>query len=190
MMEDFILVPTPTLVRDLNHTQIILLWVIWKLVIKGKGRCSPTNSELSNLVWVDTRTIQRCLKKLVDMWYIDDGGWQKCHWGVTKMSPIEMQEWTGEKPQKRVLTTKMSPPIYNKIYSIYTTSSKKEERNIKKEEREKMLEVFRKDDRLVRFINEEDAVRWRDYKQASKKPYKDIDSFIIALVKMKNIIQS
>ena len=80
-------------------------------------------------------------------------------------------------------------PLYNNIYSIYTTSSKKEERNIKKEEREKMLEVFRKDDRLVRFMDEDDVIRWWEYKQASKKPYKDVGSFITALVKIKNIIK-
>jgi hypothetical protein len=52
-----------------------------------------------------------------------------------------------------------------------------------------MLETFRKDERLVRFMNEEDVIRWWDHKQASKKPYKDIGSFITALVKIKNIIK-
>lgn len=84
---------------------------------------------------------------------------------------------------------KCPPYIYNNNILYTTTSSKKEERNIKKEEREKMLEVFRKDERLVRFMNEEDVIRWWDSKQASKKPYKDISSFITALVKIKNIIK-
>lgn len=71
----------------------------------------------------------------------------------------------------------------------FNKSSKKEERNIKKEEMEKMLESFRKDERLVRFMNEEDVIRWWEYKQSSKKPYKDISSFITALVKIKNVIK-
>ena len=70
-----------------------------------------------------------------------------------------------------------------------SSSKKKEERNIKKEEMEEMLEVFRKDERLVRFMEESDVIRWWEHKQASKKPYKDIDSFIKALVKIKNIIK-
>jgi hypothetical protein len=52
-----------------------------------------------------------------------------------------------------------------------------------------MLETFRKDERLVRFMNEEDVIRWWDHKQASKKPYKDINSFMRAMVQIKNIIK-
>lgn len=74
--------------------------------------------------------------------------------------------------------------MYNNI-----SSSKKEERNIKKEEREKMLEAFRNDDRLTRYENEDDVIRWWDHKQASKKPYKDVNSFMRAMVTIKNIIK-
>jgi hypothetical protein len=52
-----------------------------------------------------------------------------------------------------------------------------------------MLEEFRKDERLVKFMEEVDVIRWWEYKQASKKPYKDIKAFITALVKIKNIIK-
>lgn len=59
----------------------------------------------------------------------------------------------------------------------------------KKEEREKMLEAFRNDDRLTRYENEDDVIRWWDHKQASKKPYKDVNSFMRAMVTIKNIIK-
>ena len=68
------------------------------------------------------------------------------------------------------------------------SSSSKEKENRKEKERNEMLDVFRKDDRLIRFMEEEDVIRWRDFKQSSKKPYKDIKSFITALVKIKNDI--
>ena len=77
-----------------------------------------------------------------------------------------------------------------KSYFNNTTisSSRKEKENIKEKEKNEMLDVFRKDNRLIRFMDEEDVIRWRDFKQASKKPYKDIKTFITALVKIKNDI--
>lgn len=77
------------------------------------------------------------------------------------------------------------------IHNIYKSlsSSKKEEKNIRKEEREKVLEAFRKDERLVRFMDEDDVLRWWDFKEGTKKPYKDFSSYITALVKFKNIIK-
>lgn len=75
------------------------------------------------------------------------------------------------------------------MYNNISSSSKKEERNIKKEEREKMLEAFRNDDRLTRYENEDDVIRWWDHKQSSKKPYKDVNSFMRAMVTIKNIIK-
>lgn len=72
------------------------------------------------------------------------------------------------------------------IYKHNTiTSSKKEERNRKKEE---MLEAFRNDGRLTPYMDEADVVKWLDYKEWRKEPYKDIDSFITALVRAKNNI--
>ena len=49
-MDDFILVPTPTLVKDLNHTQIILLGTIRNLAMKDKGKCYATNEELGKMI--------------------------------------------------------------------------------------------------------------------------------------------
>lgn len=42
------------------------------------------------------------------------------------------------------------------------SSSKKEEKKRRKEE---MLEAFRKDERLTPYMNEEDVVRWWEYKE-------------------------
>ena len=186
-MDEIILIPKAILGKDLNHTQIILLWVIRKLSTKEKWKCYATNEELGEIMWTEIRTIQRWIKKLVELWFITIER-QICR-STTKMSPTNNQLETEKTIKIRVLATKMSP-LYNNIYSIYTnTSKKKEERNIKKEEMEKMLEVFRKDERLVRFMEEADVIRWWEHKQASKKPYKDTDSFIKALVKIKNIIK-
>lgn len=68
------------------------------------------------------------------------------------------------------------------------SSSKKEKENRKEKERNEMLAVFRNDNRLIKFMEEEDVIRWWDFKQSSKKPYKNIKSFITALVKIKNKI--
>lgn len=68
-----------------------------------------------------------------------------------------------------------------------STSSKKEEKKIRKEE---MLEAFRNDSRLTPYMNEEDVDRWLDYKEKIKKPYQDTRSFITAMVKVKNNIAS
>ena len=74
------------------------------------------------------------------------------------------------------------------INNTTISSSRKEKENRKEKERDEMLDVFRKDTRLIRFMDEEDVIRWWDFKQSSKKPYKDIKSFITALVKIKNDI--
>lgn len=70
------------------------------------------------------------------------------------------------------------------IHTLYT-SSKKEE---KKKRKEEMLESFRKDDRLTPYMDEEDVCKWWDYKEWTKKPYKDTKSFITMLVTIKNVI--
>lgn len=89
---------------------------------------------------------------------------------------------------KQAKTSKTSKTSESDSISIsYSTSSKKEEKNIRKEE---MLEAFRNDDRFRRFINEDDAVTWWDFKQSSKKPYKDVKTFITALVKIMNVIKN
>lgn len=67
------------------------------------------------------------------------------------------------------------------------SSSKKEEKNRRKEE---MLEAFRKDERLTPYMNEEDVVRWWEYKEWRKEPYKDAKSFIKTLIGVKNDIAS
>lgn len=74
------------------------------------------------------------------------------------------------------------------LYNTTISSSRKEKENIKEKEKNEMLDVFRKDNRLIRFMEEEDVIRWRDFKQWSKKPYKDIKTFITALVQIKNEI--
>lgn len=73
------------------------------------------------------------------------------------------------------------------IHNISSSSSKKEEKNIRKEE---MLEAFRNDERLTPYMDEEYVCKWWDFKEWTKKPYKNIDSFITMLVKMKNKIKN
>ena len=165
---------------------MILFWIILALTDKSEKKCYTTDEELGRKLNSDSRTIRRNLNTLIEKWYI------KTSW--TKMStdgqkcPKRNASWELRKSAKIIVFGQKCPSYIYK-YIISNITSKKEERNIKKEEMEKMLEVFRKDERLVRFMEESDVIRWWEHKQASKKPYKDIDSFITALVKIKNIIK-
>lgn len=185
-MDEFIIIPDFILEdKELNHAQKILFWVIWKLMNKEK-KCYSSYEELGKILNSDDRTSRRNLDILSEKWYVEyviDKNvkkWQKCQNEKESLELVKNRKCI-------VFWQKCHSYIYN-IYSLYKSSSKKKI-NIKDEEKEKMLETFRKDERLVRFMNEEDVIRWWDYKQASKKPYKDISSFITALVKIKNIIK-
>ena len=195
-MDGFIIIPDFILEsKELNHAQMILFWMILKLFNNVEKKCYTTDEELGMKLNSDSRTIRRNLNILIEKWYI------KTSW--TKMStdgqkcPKKNTSWELRKGAKIIVFGQKCPSYIYNIYSLLNISSskkeerniKKEERNIKKEEMEKMLEVFRKDERLVRFMEEADVIRWWEHKQASKKPYKDTDSFIKALVKIKNIIK-
>lgn len=65
------------------------------------------------------------------------------------------------------------------------SSSKKEERNIKKEE---MLEAYRSNMKINSVYKEEDVEMWLDYKIDKKQPYKNARSFCTYLVSVKKEI--
>ena len=185
-MDGFIIIPDFILEdKELNHAQKILFWVIWKLMNKEK-KCYSSYEELGKILNSDDRTSRRNLDILSEKWYVEyviDKNvkkWQKC------------QNWKDSaelvKNRKCIIFWQKCPSYIYK-YIIGNITSKKEERNIKDEEREKMLEAFRNDDRLTRYENEDDVIRWWDHKQASKKPYKDVTSFMRAMVKIKNTIK-
>ena len=67
----------------------------------------------------------------------------------------------------------------NTIYSSNTTSSKKVERNKKKEE---MILAVKNHPKLSNIIREEDLNIWLDYKIDKKQPYKNARSFCTYLV--------
>ena len=188
-MDDFIIIPDFILEsKELNHAQMILFWMILKLSNNVEKKCYTTDEELGEKLNSDSRTIRRNLNVLIEKGYIETS-WTKMSTDGQKC-PKRNASWELRKSAKIIIFGQKCPSYIYNIYSIYNkSSSKKEERNIKKEEMEKMLEVFRKDERLVRFMNEEDVIRWWEHKQASKKPYKDINSFMRAIVKIKNIIK-
>ena len=185
-MDGFIIIPDFILEdKELNHAQKILFWVIWKLMNKEK-KCYSSYEELGKILNSDDRTSRRNLDILSEKWYVEYVSdknvkkWQKC------------QNWKESSElvkNRKCIVFWQKCPSYIYKYIISNITSKKEERNIKDEEKEKMLETFRKDERLVRFMNEDDVIRWWDHKQASKKPYKDINSFMRAMVQIKNIIK-
>ena len=121
--------------------------------------------------------------------------WKRHKWNqYTKMEQMEQNGTNGtNEGVSEIWTDKLEQMEQNgtlsdntnNISSFTTTSSKKEEKNRRKEE---MLEAFRKDERLTPYMNEEDVVRWWEYKEWRKEPYKDTDSFITALVRAKNNI--
>ena len=194
VMEDVILIPDSILKsKDLNHTQIILLCIIMNILATTKKKKNSISDEiLGKIMNCDNRTIRRNLKTLKDLWYLEievDKNVPKNE-DLGQGCPTRDVKWELRKTTRIVCLGQKCPPYIYNIYSLYTnTSSRKEEKNIRKEEREKMLEEFRKDERLVKFMEEADVIRWWEYKQASKKPYKDIKAFITALVKIKNIIK-
>ena len=116
--------------------------------------------------------------------------WQNHEWN--QYSKLDKKRKPNSKVQKTPLEqmeqngtngTNGTDSNTNTIYS----SSKKEERNKKKEE---MLERFRNDERLTPYMDEEYVCKRWDFKEWTKKPYKDVDSFITMLVKMKNKIKN
>ena len=113
--------------------------------------------------------------------------WKKHTWN--QYTKGDKKRNSKEKAQKMAVE-QMEQMEQNGTVSWYTynniISSYKEEKNIRKEE---MLEAFRNDNRLTRYENEEDVIRWWDHKQANKKPYKDVSSFMRAMVKIKNTIK-
>lgn len=193
-MEDVILIPDSILKsKDLNHTQIILLCVIMNILATTKKKKHSISDEiLGKIMNCDNRTIRRNLKTLKDLWYLEievDKNVPKSE-DLGQDCPTRDTKWELRKTTRNVCLGQKCPPYIYNIYSLYTnTSSRKEEKNIRKEEREKMLEAFRNDDRLTRYENEDDVIKWWDYKQASKKPYKDVSSFMRAMVTIKNIIK-
>lgn len=170
--------------KDLNYAQMMLFWLILKLANNSQKKCNATNEELGDVLNSKDRTIRANLKLLARRGYINIE-WQKIATDGKKLPP-QNTNWELKKTARFISLGKKLPPYIYNIYSNTTTSSKKEERNRKKEE---MLEAFRNDDRFKRFINEEDAIIWWEHKQASKKPYKDVNSFITALVKIMNVIK-
>lgn len=186
-MDEFIIIPDFILEdKELNHAQKILFWVIWKLMNKEK-KCYSSYEDLGKILNSDDRTSRRNLDILSEKWYIEyviDKNvkkWQKCQNWKESLELVKNRKCI-------IFWQKCHSYIYN-IYSLYNNSSSKKKINIKKEEREKMLEAFRNDDRLTRYENEDDVIRWWDHKQTSKKPYKDVNSFMRAMVKIKNTIK-
>ena len=118
-------------------------------------------------------------------------GWKNHSWNqYTRQSEKRYPQKQAKKPSMEAMETmEANGSMTDTLTIIHSSSSKKEEKNIRKEEREKMLEAFRKDDRLIRFMDEDDVLRWWDFKEGTKKPYKDFSSYITALVKFKNIIK-
>lgn len=168
---------------------MILFWIILSLSKYKEKKCYATDEELGGYINSDSRTVRRNLKGLKEKWYIlcwtnlsSEG--QKC---PSKDASSEL------KKSPRFITFGQKCPPYIYKYIIYNNTSNKnniysnkDKENIKNE----MLETFRKDERLIRFMNEEDVIKWWNHKQASKKPYKDVGTFITALVKIKNIIKN
>lgn len=184
-MDDFILLPTFILEdKSLNYAQKILFWVILKLLKKEK-KCHTTDEELGEILNSNCRSIRRNIYTLVEKWYIWIVGTKMSQMG--QKCPTRYDKWELRKTARIITLGQKCPPYIYNIYSIYNTSSKKEEKNIRKEE---MLEAFRNDGRFTRFMDEEDVIRWWDFKQSSKKPYKDVKTFITALVKIMNVIKN
>ena len=188
-MDDFIIIPDFILEsKELNHAQMILFWMILKLSNNVEKKCYTTDEELGMKLNSDSRTIRRNLNVLIEKGYIETS-WTKMSTDGQKC-PKRNASLELRKSAKIIVFGQKCPPYIYNIYSLLNkSSSKKEERNIKKEEKEKMLEAFRNDDRLTRYENEDDVIRWWDHKQSSKKPYKDINSFMRAMVTIKNIIK-
>lgn len=170
--------------KDLNYAQMILFWLILKLANNSKKKCNATNEELGDVLNSKDRTIRANLKLLARKGYINIE-WQKIATDGKKLPPQNVN-WELKKTARFIALGKKLPPYIYNIYSN-TTSSKKEEKNRRKEE---MLEAFRKDARLTPYMNEEDVVRWWEYKEWRKEPYKDAKSFIKTLIEAKNDIAS
>ena len=110
-------------------------------------------------------------------------------WWAPEGNSNAVKNWKNDiKQAKQAKQAKTSKTSESDSYSIsILSSSKKEEKNRRKEE---MLEAFRKDERLTPYMNEEDVVRWLEYKEWRKEPYKDAKSFIKTLIGVKNDIAS
>lgn len=97
--------------------------------------------------------------------------------GVEQMEQMEQDGTNGTNQNSNSLSTS-------------STSSKRIEKKKEKEKRkEEMLERFRKDDRLTPYMDEDYVVKRWDFKEGTKKPYKDVDSFITMLVARMNKIK-
>lgn len=109
-------------------------------------------------------------------------GNQYTKWDEKRNSSDKAQKKTVEQMEQMEQVGTNGTNIYTHTIS---SSSKKEE---KKKRKEEMLEAFRKDDRLTPYMSEEDVCKWWDYKEWTKKSYKDVGTFIKMLVMVKNVI--
>ena len=69
-MVSFIKIPDTVLQdRNLNHTQILLYWVIMSLT-KKEWYCRASNRTLWDMLWIWIWMVQNSIKKLKEEWYI------------------------------------------------------------------------------------------------------------------------
>ena len=123
-MDEFILIPQSILEdKELNHAQMILLWLILKLANKTEKKCYTSYEELGDILNLRNRAIRGNLKALVERGYIEIG-WQKIANGGKKL-PTTNSNWKLEKQTKFIAFGKKLPPyIYNILYQ-YDTRDKK-----------------------------------------------------------------
>ena len=167
-------------------------WMLFKKILQHENWISETELPLE-LVYV-RKKIEKELDENAEKWMKTvnerSKAWQNHEWN--QYSKLDKKRKPNSKAHKKAMEqmeqngTNGTNGTDSNTYTNNLSSSK-EEKNIRKEE---MLEAFRKDDRLTPYMNEEDVVRWWDYKEWRKEPYKDAKSFIKILIEAKNDIAS